>query len=247
MEDRVLVFVPGYNISKTIKSAILNLAALRQQIPFDVLYVDNHSSDGSAEIVEKTVQEEKLSFVTIIRNKENLGYGGSQKVAFNYGFSNRYDYLIEYDGDLQYPHEEIPNLYSKIRSGQYSIVFGSRITDARNLQQMPKWKAAGNRVSSGLFRWALTLKVSEIHTGFRIYDLRKIKDARLDRCHDDYRWTMDSVMEILKVNDSFSEIPVKALYHKDASSPPLTKVFTILSYMCWRALKYKIRRLMRRS
>jgi len=240
MQDKIIIFVPGYNISKTIKRAIFNLVELRKQIVFDILYIDNNSSDYTFEIVEKLIQENKMQFITIIRNTKNLGYGGSQKVAFNYGFLNKYDYLIEYDGDLQYPYQEIPNLYRKIKSGQYSVVFGSRITKAQDLEQMPKWKVFGNKITSKLNRWAFNLSVSEIHTGFRIYDLKKIKDAKLDKCHNDYRWTLDGVVEILKVNDNFGEIPVKALYHKDASSPSHIALFRTISYMCWRALKYKL-------
>ena len=243
MQDRILIFVPGYNVSKTIKKAISDLAKLRGQLLFDVLYVDNDSKDDSPGIVEKLVQESKSKFITIIRNKQNLGYGGSQKVAFKHGFLNGYDYLIEYDGDLQYPCQEIPNLYSKIKSGDHSIVFGSRITRPKNLEQMPKWKIFGNKLTSAINRWAFRFKVSEIHTGFRIYDLKKIRSASIDDCHNDYRWTIDSVVEILKVSGNFGEIPVKALYHKDASSPSHIQLFKVISYMLYRALRYKLNKL----
>jgi glycosyltransferase involved in cell wall biosynthesis len=239
MPDKILIFVPGHNIAKTIKSALLNLADLSQQLAFDVLYVDNDSSDGTPKIVEDFIQEHKIPFITIIKNSNNLGYGGSQKTAFNYAFSNKYDYLVEYDGDLQYPYQEINNLYNKIKSGDYSVVFGSRITKAQDLEQMPKWKVFGNKITSRLNSWAFDLKVSEIHTGFRIYDLNKIKKVNFAKCHNDYRWTLDGVVEILKVNANFTEIPVKALYHRDASSPSHIELFRAVSYMCYSALKYK--------
>jgi glycosyltransferase involved in cell wall biosynthesis len=240
MQDKIIVFVPGYNVSKTIKRAISNLLQLRKKLLFDILYVDNDSSDNSAEIVENFVQENKIKFVTITKNIRNLGYGGSQKVGFYYGFMNNYDYLIEYDSDLQYPYQEIYNLYREIKSGKYSIVFGSRITKAQDMEQMPKWKAFGNRATSALNKWALNLKVSEIHTGFRMYDLKKISNAKLENCHNDYRWTLDIVIEILKVNNNFGEIPVKALYHKEASSPSYIQLFKTITYMVYRALEHKL-------
>jgi glycosyltransferase involved in cell wall biosynthesis len=240
MPDKLLIFVPGYNIAKTIRQALANLAELRKELEFDVLYVDNHSSDGSPEQAESMIREMRLQFISIIRNSQNLGYGGSQKVAFRYGFLNHYDYLLEYDADLQYPYQEIPNLYRKIKSGPFSVVFGSRITRPQDLEQMPKWKALGNKVTSRINNWAFNLKVSEIHTGFRIYDLNKVSGARIDQCHNDYRWTLDSVIQILKVNPDFAEIPVKALYHKAASSPSHAELFKAVSYMCWQGLKYKL-------
>ena len=235
------------NDIKTIRKAILNLAGLRKQLLFDILYVDNDSSDNSDGIVEKLAQEHKIESITIIRNKQNLGYGGSQKAAFNYGFLNAHDYLVEYDGDLQYPYPEIVNLYKKIKSGTYSIVFGSRITEAHNLGQMPKWKVFGNKITSAINNWAFNFRVSEIHTVFRIYDLKKIKNVNLSNCHNDYRWTLDSVVEILKIDNNFGEIPVKALYHEDASSPSHIQLFKTITYMLYYALKYKINKLFANS
>ena len=240
MKHKILVFMPGYNVSRTIKKAITNLVELRKKLAFDILFVDNHSTDNTTKIVQNIINKKKIKYITIIKNITNLGYGGSQKVAFNYAILNNYDYLIEYDSDLQYPYHEILNLYKKIKSGKYCVVFGSRITKKNNLKQMPKWKAFGNKITNKINNWAFDFKVSEIHTGFRIYDINKIKKINLDKCHNDYRWTLDSVIEIMKINNNFGEIPVKALYHEHAQSPSILRLAQVMGYMMYRAVKIKI-------
>ena len=241
--DKILVFVPGYNVENTIEKVFFGLMKTKKELNFDILFIDNKSKDRTYEILNKLIKQNKTKNINLIKNPKNLGYGGSQKVAFRYAFRKKYDYLIEYDGDMQYPFLEVLSLYKKIKETGSSIVFGSRVTTKENISQMPFWKAFGNKFFNMLNKWALNIEVSEIHTGFRIYNLKNIEGFNLKRCHNDYRWTMDSVIEIIKINNHLSEIPVKALYHKDSSSPSFKQLFKTMLYMLFRALKYKFLRI----
>ena len=242
MVKKILIFVPGYNISKTIGKAIDNLILLNKDLDFDAIYVDNCSSDASVDIVKRKIIDNKVNYIRILQNKKNLGYGGSQKVAFKYAFKKRYNYLMEYDGDLQYPFETIPIIYDKIKSTNASIVFGSRVTKAEHCREMGFVKRFGNHVLNYLNNWAFNFGVSEIHTGFRIYNLNLIDGVDFRYCHNDYRWSLDSVVEILKINANFSEIPIPGYYHKDKSSPSFTDLIKYNKHMVTRALRYKLLR-----
>ena len=190
--------------------------------------------------MKKFITKNKPEYLTVIRNTRNFGYGGSQKIAFRYAISNGYRYMIEYDSDLQYPYDKIPHLYGNISEGKCCIVFGSRITKRENYSQMPPWKLFGNKLFSRINEWAFGFHVSEIHTGLRAYNLELMKSFRIDSCHDDYRWTIDSVIEIRKINSSFAEVPVRAIYHKNAKSPGVVSLFKTMSYMLYRAIMYKL-------
>ncbi|PIN78979.1 hypothetical protein COY26_02230 [Candidatus Woesearchaeota archaeon CG_4_10_14_0_2_um_filter_33_10] len=241
--DNILVFVPGYNVENTIEKVFFGLMKTKKELNFDILFIDNRSKDNTFEKLKELVENKKQKGIKLVRNSKNLGYGGSQKVAFGYAFRKKYDYLIEYDGDMQYPVANILDLYAKIKKTKLGIVFGSRVTTKENISQMPFWKAFGNKFFNMLNKWALGIKVSEIHTGFRIYNLKNIKGFNFNRCHNDYRWTIDSVVEILKINKNLSEIPTKALYTKYSSAPSFKQLFKTMVYMFFRALEYKFLRL----
>ena len=232
--DKILIFIPGYNVEPTIGVVLKKLKQVN--LKFDILYIDNNSSDKSLNIVKKN----KLKNLKYIRNKKNIGYGGSHKKAFEYAFKNKYEYLIEYAGDYQYPHNKILELYKKAKESDYAIVFGSRITDKKHYKEMPKWKVFGNKIFNIINNWTCNFNVSEIHTGFRIYNLNLIKDFNYENCHNDYKWTMDSVIEVMKVHPKFGEISIKAFYHKDAQAPNFKQLFKVMSYMLLRGLYYKI-------
>jgi len=234
LKNKLLIFIPGYNVENTVKDAINSVLDLNIG---QILYVDNNSTDSSLNIVNSIKNKLQKDNLDIIKNSKNLGYGGSQKIAFEYAYKNNYKYLIEFASDLQYPYENITELYKKISTDKYCIVFGSRVTKKSHLQQMPFWKSFGNRLFNILNNWAFHFNVSEIHTGFRAYNLNLIKGFNINKCHDDYRWTLDSVLEIQKINSNFSEIPVKALYHNDSKSPRFKELYTVMSYMFVKVIK----------
>ena len=236
---QLLIFVPGYNVSKTIWNVMDNLVKIRSGLCFDILYVDNASTDDSVAIVKEFIQKRKINYIAVIKNPYNLGYGGSQKVAFRYAFKNNYHYLLEYDGDMQYPAEAIPALYKKIVDSGSSIVFGSRVSAYTNMKQMPLIKQIGNLILNYINNWGFGFGVSEIHTGLRIYDLKKLRNINLGACHNDYRWTLDSVVEAMKICHKFSEISVKGLYHRYISSPSVMDIIKIGTYMVYRAIIYR--------
>ena len=160
--------MPGYNVENTIEKVFFGLIKTKKELNFDILFVDNRSKDNTFEKLKELVENRKQKGVKLIRNPKNLGYGGSQKVAFRHAFMKRYDYLIEYDGDMQYPFLEVLSLYEKIKETSSSIVFGSRVTTKENISQMHYWKAFGNKFFNMIKKWALCIRVSEIQKGFRI-------------------------------------------------------------------------------
>jgi|GEM_PF-2751419 len=241
-QEKILVFVPGRNVGRTIEDAMEKLSSLRRPtFQFDIVYIDNVSKDGSADKVEVFKQKQKANYITIIRNPKDVGYGGSNKIAFDYAFKNNYTYMIEFAGDLQNPYEKIPELYTAIRKKNTGAVFGSRALEPSNLAVIPWWKVLGMKLTNKINSWAFDLPITEVHTGFRIFDLRKIQGVNFTNTHTDYRWSLDSVVELLKVRCTFAEIPIRSIYHAKATGPSLKELYIVVSYMILRSLKYKIR------
>ncbi len=85
---KVAVLILGYNHKKTLGDALD--AALVQTYPnYTLTYIDNASSDGSAEMVKHDYHT-----VILIRNEENLGYAGGYDTAVQQAFSEGYDIAV---------------------------------------------------------------------------------------------------------------------------------------------------------
>ncbi len=88
--------------------------------PFELLFVDDGSRDGTPERLRAlAARDARICVVRFTRN-----YGQEAAVEALY-LNARGRWLIQMDGDLQHPPEEIPKLVSKKNEG-YDVVYGIR-------------------------------------------------------------------------------------------------------------------------
>jgi glycosyltransferase involved in cell wall biosynthesis len=109
--------------------------------------------------------------VTVLRNEYNQGYGGNQKVGCRYAIKEGFDYVAMVHGDGQYAPEELPRLLEPLVKGEAEVVLGSRMLEAGRARKgrMPLYKWLGNRVLTTMQNALLGTRLSEFHSGYRIY------------------------------------------------------------------------------
>ncbi|MFC1741068.1 glycosyltransferase family 2 protein [Nanoarchaeota archaeon] len=236
--DKILLFVPCLNAEKTIAKVLDRIRTLKFQ--YDILIVDNNSPDRTLKVVRKYVDTHNLQNCKVIRNVENIGYGGSQKFAFWYGIYHRYDYMIILHSDGQYPIEHSGKLIKKIKESKSNVVFGSRVTHKGVRKTMPKWRFLGNRILSGFDRWAFNLNLSEFHSEFKIYDLKFMSRIDMNRWGHQENQMMHILISILSHKGKISEISIPCDYHKDAHHPKLLNLFWYAAHTFYRGLRYKL-------
>ncbi len=96
MGPKISIIVPTYNGRKTLEQALYSLA--RQTLKtFEIIVVDNASTDGSAALLQK-LQASRLKF-RIIRNKKNLGVTGGRNSGIK-AANKKANYLFFFDHDM---------------------------------------------------------------------------------------------------------------------------------------------------
>jgi len=109
------VVVPVFNEEECLQELIDRLikACDASEKKYEILLIDDGSSDASAEIMIKASKKYNNRVISCILNRN---YG--QHNAIFAGFSEvRGDLIITIDADLQNPPEEIPNLVKKAEEG----------------------------------------------------------------------------------------------------------------------------------
>jgi undecaprenyl-phosphate 4-deoxy-4-formamido-L-arabinose transferase len=119
----VSVVIPVYNEQANLPQLIdrcLKVAATFG-CPYEIILIDDGSSDDSARIIDAAAREHRGAIVGVFLNRN---YGQHAAVMAGFGQA-RGDVIVTLDADLQNPPEEIPLLLQAIAEGR-DIVGGVR-------------------------------------------------------------------------------------------------------------------------
>lgn len=133
-ETEASVIIPVRNRAKTIRDAIVSVLIQKTSFKFNLIVVDNYSTDGTSEILGEYAAQGKL--IHIIPKQKNLGIGGCWNVAiFNEACGK---FAVQLDSDDLYLNETtLQTIVDKFYEDNCAMVIGSyRITDF-NLQEIP--------------------------------------------------------------------------------------------------------------
>jgi glycosyltransferase involved in cell wall biosynthesis len=136
---------------------------------YEVILVNDGSTDGSAELLERLAHEnERIIFVDLRRN-----FG--QTTALQAGFDQaRGEVIIAMDGDLQHDPYEIPMFVRKIDEG-YDIASGWRVRRGDNLLM----RRFPSRVANWLLAKVSGVRLHDFGTTFKAYRREVLEGVRL--------------------------------------------------------------------
>ncbi|MCA9874365.1 MAG: glycosyltransferase family 2 protein, partial [Anaerolineales bacterium] len=138
-EKDLSLVVPVYNEVENLRPLLAEITAAlsNQPLDYEVIFVDDGSSDGSFELLQELYEENGR--VVVVRFRRNHG----QTAAFAAGFDYAQGRLIlTLDADRQNDPADIPKLLAKIEEG-YDVVNGWRENrqDAFLMRKVPSYIA----------------------------------------------------------------------------------------------------------
>lgn len=130
----IWVFIPIYNFELFINICLLSLKT-QKFINYNVLIIDDGSTDSSSEIIDKWVPEligeQKQRVVTVIRNSSNMGpaYTKWQAIEYVRRCANINDIFTILDGDDSYKNDTslLTLFYTYIKKGTCLFTYGSAL------------------------------------------------------------------------------------------------------------------------
>ena len=161
--DKILLFIPAYNCEKQIVRVLEQLGPAEMAFISKVIVVNNRSTDQTEKAVSDFMHAHASLPITLLRNRENYGLGGSHKVAFDYAIEHGYDYVIVLHGDDQGSISDFIPVLGKGYYRKHDCILGARFMRGSKLQGYSGIRTAGNIVYNFLFAYV---------TGRRIYDLK---------------------------------------------------------------------------
>lgn len=128
------IIIPVRNRARTINDAIRSVLEQETSFPFNLIIIDNHSTDGTSEIIEQYKNDNRV--IHLIPERTDLGIGGCWNLGINHPECGRFAIQLDSDDLYSTPHT-VQTIVDKFYEEQCAMVIGSyRMTDF-TLQTLP--------------------------------------------------------------------------------------------------------------
>ncbi len=170
LDDPLLsVVMPVYNERASVEEIVDRVLSVPMRI--ELIAVDDASTDGSREILEKLSKERGFRMLTQDRNR---GKGAAVRRGIDAATGQ---VIVVQDADLEYSPEEYPDLLDLIKKGKADAVFGSRFIGRHRCFLFTHYLANLflNLVTNVLYNTTLT----DMETCFKPVRAELLKDMNL--------------------------------------------------------------------
>jgi glycosyltransferase involved in cell wall biosynthesis len=159
LKDPLLsVVMPAFNERETIEEIIGRVLAVPLRI--ELIVVDDGSTDGTRDILQRLAAEKKFKLVL---QPKNAGKGA----ALQRGFQDvTGDLVVIQDADLEYSPEELPDLISLICEGRADVVYGSRFLGRHRVFLFTHY--LGNRLLTFLTNALYNTMLTDMETCYKV-------------------------------------------------------------------------------
>lgn len=116
------VVIPVFNREKTVRDAVVSALSQKTDFPFNVIVVDNHSTDGTTEILSSLAADERL--IHLIPTRTDLGIGGCWNYAINDAHCGRFAVQLDSD-DLYSSENTLQAIVNAFHEQKAAMIVGS--------------------------------------------------------------------------------------------------------------------------
>lgn len=165
------VIVPVFNEIENLDPLVDALLAVlaREDYRFEIVFVNDGSTDGSAEKLDAIAERE--SRCKVVHFRRNFGQTAAMMAGLDYSSG---DVVVPIDADMQNDPADIPKLLEKLGEG-YDLVSGWRRNrkDAKLTRNLPSW------VANKLISWISGVRLSDYGCTLKAYRRSVVKDLKL--------------------------------------------------------------------
>jgi dolichol-phosphate mannosyltransferase len=166
--------IPTYNEKDNLDELVdrISKSCSGAGIDSEIVLVDDNSTDGTGAHAEELAKTHRIK---VLHRPGKLGLSSAVLDGFKAASG---DVLLVMDADLSHPPEKIPEMYSKISSGEAELVFGSRYVKGGSVEDWPFHRRVISKGAT-LFARGLT-KVKDPMSGFFMLKRGVIDGVKLD-------------------------------------------------------------------
>ena len=178
MNKVLSIIIPAYNEATFIGQILQRVVAvcLLADYKKEILVVDDASTDGTVEIVEKFMADNPDSDIKLIRQSPNQGKGA----AIHRGIREASgEFIIIQDADLEYDPREYNLLLQPAIEGMADVVYGSRFVGHQPHRILFFWHSIGNKMLTFTSNMFTNLTLTDLETCYTLFRAEIVKKLNL--------------------------------------------------------------------
>jgi len=176
--------IPAYNEAENIPRLLADLAPVARNLGARVIFVDDGSSDGTADVIREHARDLHFAIVTHTQNR-GLGTAINTGIRAALGESSDDDAIVTLEADTTSDLSDLPAMMEKFEEGA-DIVLASVYAPGGEIIGVAGWRLAASKSVSNTFRYLGGLR--QIHTLSSLY--RVYRAGTLRRAADTYGYLL---------------------------------------------------------
>lgn len=160
---KAIIIIPTYNEKDNVERLVADI--FRHQPYINILFVDDNSPDGTADIIKRLMKEHKS--IAILEREGKMGLGSAYIAGFKFALEKGYEYIIEMDADFSHNPKEIPNFLEAIERSD--LVIGSRYIKGVNVVNWPLSRLLISYFANVYTRIVTGLSVRDLTGGYKCF------------------------------------------------------------------------------
>ncbi|MFP4380693.1 MAG: dolichyl-phosphate beta-glucosyltransferase [Candidatus Sumerlaeia bacterium] len=203
------IVVPAYNEEKRLGPTLRRIHEYmtRRETEYELIVVDDGSTDGTIELIEKDFPD-----VQLLKNPTNVGKGYSVRSGL---YASTKDFVLFTDSDLSTPIEEIEKFEWEFNQGADMVIASRALPQSQLDQRQAWWREMSGRIFNAMVRLISGLPYLDTQCGFKAYRLPVAhKIARYQQI-DGWAFDVEQLYVARQIGFHIREVPVRWINSAD--------------------------------
>ncbi len=207
----ISLITPTYNEGKNLPENIKRIQKSLKNYFFEIIIVDDNSSDGCGKIADKYA--ENYSNIKVMHRDSKKGLGTAYKEGFEL---TKGELIISMDSDLSHDASFLPQLIEAAKESD--IVIGSRLCNGGSIEGREFHRDFLTYFSNTVIKLFTRSHVNDWTSGFRVYRRETWMELMPDVHCNKWDFQFESLFKAMKMGFSVREVPITFYERSEGTS-----------------------------
>ena len=231
---KCFIVLPCYNEEENVKPLVYAIdRTLRQYIPYEIIAVNDGSTDHTIEILERISKQYPLK---LLEHETNEGLAAALQTGLNEAIkcSTDEDFIVTMDADNTHDPRYIKDLIRSTKEAD--VVVGSRyVTNGRQLG-VASYRIIMSKVANFMTRKIMRLPVKDATSGYRCFKASALKRSKIFSKQDfieskGFEVSLEILAKSFLGNLTIDEVAIVLDYTKKKGGSKMKILLTIQRYL----------------